>query len=172
MTKNFPAIRSRKSTLCVLIAFAVCTAGFLIIGCQPAGQLMNPSATPVPTSDLQVTSTKEDCLAKGGHWEELGLRAHGQPGCNPPTTDGNRPCSSTGDCETTCLANPDELAKLKESTRPLSESLSDSEFLMNVVFKVRGVVGICASWKYTFGCRLVVIEGRYDLYCSASPSLP
>ncbi len=162
--------RSRGDTIGVLATFVVCVLVSLVNGCQPTDQ----SVTPVLTSKLQVSSTMEDCLAKGGRWEAVGLRRHG-PGCNPPTVDGGKPCTSKTDCQGACLANPDELGKFVGLGHPLSCSefveKADKELIEKAEAQL-GVVGVCAPWQYTLDCDFLVNNGRYMLYFSQPPLLP
>ena len=53
------------------------------------------------------------CEARGGHWRPYG--PSGRPECSPPTADGGKICSSSSECEGSCIAilSPEDLDRAR-----------------------------------------------------------
>jgi len=55
---------------------------------------------------VSVPNDKESCESSGGVWGNLGLST--QPGCNLPTSDANKACTDSKQCQGVCLILDDE----------------------------------------------------------------
>jgi hypothetical protein len=88
---------------------------------------------------LRRTTQAAQCLRQGGRWEVLGFSG---PGCNLPTSDDGKPCSDSQECEGLCLADKEEI-------------------------NANGVdlPGVCSAWQSTFGCQVVVENGKVVEIC-------
>jgi hypothetical protein len=131
-----------KKTLFLLIALSVFS------GCNP------PTTTDTATTAekkektvIEFPQTQEDCLAKGGIWKKVGIFPNEI--CNIPTKDGGKECSSSNDCEGSCLA------VLTEDQRSL---------LMNGKKLNENVPGKCTGMLRNFGCIGFVENSKVDKF--------
>ncbi len=85
---------------------------------------------------------KGSCEALGGRWGGIGLSP--EESCNLPTSDADRECSGSGECEGSCIAR-------------LSEE--DWDRAVNGVVYTKGK---CSAWKITVGCQAFVEDGRVE----------
>lgn len=100
------------------------------------------------------------CIAQGGRWEPLGLL--GGYGCNLPTTDGGKSCTSSIMCEGDCLA--DHLIELyREHSSGLL--LPDINLIKEVNARGEEMKGACSFWRSNFSCHIFVEQGQYSVMC-------
>jgi len=134
-----------KKTIIIFFSFVL----FIVFsGCNP------PTTTTTTTTTekkekvtIEIPNTQEECLAKGGTWKPVGIFP--SPICNLPTTDGGKECTSSNDCEGSCLA---VLTQDERSTLMKGEKM-DKE-----------VEGQCTSWVRNFGCIGFVENSRVDKF--------
>lgn len=111
----------------------------LVIGLIALGgyYFLNSSKTPVSSTQEETVSNvnkeKEECLSKGGEWKAAGLALSEK--CFLKMQDANKDCSSSDECEGTCLA--------LEGAEPGDK-----------------VVGKCSEYDSTFGCHSKVEDGK------------
>ncbi|MGB3699696.1 MAG: hypothetical protein WA997_00365 [Anaerolineales bacterium] len=169
LQKLIPGNRQLKLAMLVLVMMVLaCLAG----ACQviptkqttgtvektnPTQELADPTEFPpgFPTPDAVLYAA---CLAEGGRWEVLGFSG---PGCNFPTTDGGKACRDSVDCESGCLADPDQVMKTDETGRLIPDGDRISELNSQDIEQV----GLCSPWKENFGCRVWLEKGRYVEIC-------
>lgn len=113
--------------------------------------ITSASRIPLPAPDPA-------CIAEGGRWEPLGLSGYG---CNLPTVDGGKSCTSSNTCEGDCLADHlDELYREHGSGLLLPDMKRIKEI------NARGeVAGICSFWRANFSCHIFVEQGQYSVMC-------
>jgi hypothetical protein len=104
------------------------------------------------------TDQAAQCLRQGGRWEVLGFSG---PGCNLPTSDGGKPCSDNQECEGLCLADNEEIM-LDNGQGYL---VPDPDLIEEINAKGVELHGICSGWQSTFGCHVVVENGKYVEIC-------
>lgn len=81
------------------------------------------------------------CEARGGHWNVFRQ-------CIPPTSDGGKACSSSSECEGSCIADlpPEDLAKAKQG-------------------ETVHAMGKCSVFKVVVGCQPRVENGTVRIIC-------
>lgn len=86
------------------------------------------------------------CEARGGYWRPYG--PGGRPECIPRTSDGGKACSSSSECEGSCIAelSPEDLARAKEG-----ETVHAN--------------GKCSVFKVVLGCLPFVENGTVRIIC-------
>lgn len=97
------------------------------------------------TTKENTPKDKESCEALGGVWKKIGISPIEV--CNLPTSDANKECTSSDECEGICVAelSQEELDKIKRET-------------------IR-TKGRCTAWRIVVGCRAVVENGEARLIC-------
>jgi hypothetical protein len=104
------------------------------------------------------TTQAAQCLQQGGRWEVLGFSG---AGCNLPTLDGGKPCSDSRECEGLCLVDNEEI--MVDNGQGFL--VPDPDLIDEINAKGIELHGICADWQSTFGCQLVVENGKYVEIC-------
>ncbi|TDR37704.1 hypothetical protein DFR29_1241 [Tahibacter aquaticus] len=78
-----------------------------LTGCAAAQTA--PPATPVTSAGAgksgPVVTSRAQCLALKGIWRKVGVQQ--LDACDVPTRDGDKPCRSSDQCESLCVANTD-----------------------------------------------------------------
>lgn len=110
-----------------------------------------PPGFPTPHPDLY-----SDCLASGGRWEVLGFSG---PGCNLPTSDGGKACRASQDCESACLADPDQVDVMPGNHILLQKKIDQLNSQKGEK------IGACSPWIENFGCQVWLQGGRFVEMC-------
>jgi hypothetical protein len=110
---------------------------------KPSETCGQPKQTP---KIMEMPKTEEECLSKGGKWGRIGLGPKDE--CNLPTTDANRECNDSSECEGVCLA------EISAEER--------QEAMQGKVFNRKGK---CTSWMIVVGCQARVNNGQASLIC-------
>ena len=135
--KNWP-----KVVLAAVLGFA------LLFGAAYAGYWYGTESAEVkfqitePPTLKPLPFSKETCEAAGGVWGRVGLSLNEK--CNLPTSDAGKECSSSSDCQGSCIAE-------------LSQEEWDRA--------AKGIVytnGKCSAWKIVVGCRAFVEGGKVE----------
>lgn len=81
------------------------------------------------------------CEARGGHWNVFRQ-------CIPPTSDGGKACSSSSECEGSCITelSPEDLARVKNG-------------------ETVHAMGKCSAFKVVVGCLPLVENGTVRIIC-------
>ena len=104
------------------------------------------------------TDQAAQCLRQGGRWEVLGFSG---PGCNLPTSDNGKPCSDNRECEGLCLADKAEI--MADNGQGIL--VPDAYLIEKMNAKGVELQGVCSGWQSTFGCQVVVENGKYVEIC-------
>jgi len=145
---------NNKSHIMKYYVLLILTLLVVFTGCVKTTTTDTTKATTGTTAEkkektvIEFPKTQEECLAKGGKWKAVGI--YPNEICNLPTTDGGKKCSSSNDCEGSCLA-----VDLTEEQR---RSLMRGE---KVEIEVKGE---CTSWLRNFGCIGFVEDGKVDRF--------
>jgi len=65
----------------------------------------NSSSAPAQAKKLQVPSTQQACLAKGGDWIPI-MSGNPTHYCFMLTSDGGKPCKNSKGCQSVCIESP------------------------------------------------------------------
>jgi hypothetical protein len=161
-----------KSSFSLAIIWGMISLTMVAVGCQtkPADISTSPARTATVLSVPAVATefppgfptphpdTYAACLKDGGRWEVLGFSG---PGCNLPTTDGGQPCKDSRECESACLADPNEV-KVEDE---FGQLIPDAERLVELNALEGDRVGACSPWRDNFGCQVWVERGRFVEIC-------
>ena len=101
----------------------------------------------VQTLKFTVPKDEEGCLAKGGIWGKLG--PHPGEECNLYTTDSDKTCSGSNECEGVCLAD-----------------LTSDQLREGMAGKLFHMQGKCSKVIKLVGCRGYVYKGWASVVCA------
>jgi hypothetical protein len=108
------------SKLTILLASAICAASVagaplkpdevlipvrVIVEKEPDHELWFRKAA-IATAKIR---SKEDCLSHGGDWKRMGMR--GYFGCDLPTPDAGKSCTTDNDCAMICTPAGEQIAR-------------------------------------------------------------
>ena len=101
------------------------------------------------SNEFRITENKEStapkdkksCKEQGGVWRKIGLDT--EKSCNLPTSDADKECSNSSECEGSCIAelSKDDLIKVEKGTTVHTN-------------------GKCSAWKIIVGCHPFVENGK------------
>ncbi|MEM4360142.1 MAG: hypothetical protein QXT45_06400 [Candidatus Bilamarchaeaceae archaeon] len=134
---------SKRAVFVLLIVIGLIIIGIAIYNItQEKGTEKDASAN---ATKENTSKDKESCEALGGVWKKIGISPIEV--CNLPTSDANKECTSSDECEGICVAelSQEELDKIKRET-------------------IR-TKGRCTAWRIVVGCRAVVENGEARLIC-------
>ena len=124
--------------LLIFLSLFICISS----GCSnpPAASTVNNKKTAI-----KIPNNQTECLARGGTWKAMGIFP--EEICNLPTKDGGKSCSSSNECEGSCLAvlNNDEQSALMKGDK-----------------KGMKVPGQCSNSLRNIGCLGFVEDGKVD----------